>query len=154
MAHKIQIGASYEYISDFQDLLSPWEFARSDSVTFIVTLTNIGQSTFSGQFRIFECIFGSTAMGGAAANIVQTNTPIQLLEPNSSLPPMASAFVMTLEGQAWLRCKLSSNDNQAIEYYLGSLLIGEDKWAQGFTVVNREQLMMLKLLKEIKDKIK
>lgn len=59
---------------------------------------------------------------------------------------------MISEGQAWLRCKIISNDRSNIEYYTGTVKIGDDKWAHGFTVVNRENLMMLKLLTEIRDK--
>ncbi|MFY9870183.1 MAG: hypothetical protein WAK17_10725 [Candidatus Nitrosopolaris sp.] len=62
---------------------------------------------------------------------------------------------LSSEGQRWEKCKIDSNDNEPIEYFRakGGISGGAGEWLRPFVVVNKEQLEIIKLLKEIRDKI-
>src|SRR5437660_2137709 len=153
MAHKLLIQAIYTF-SDRQYLsnVGTREFPRGAEVNVIITMKNIGKSLFSGgRLTEIAASFDETAFGGGMRLRMKPEIKIQVLEPNQTIRLFQSSLTMYHEGLGWLRCKIQPDDGQPIEYFqdetVGSQ--GIDEWQNFYVVVNKEQLEILALLKQM-----
>jgi hypothetical protein len=153
--HRLLIEVVYSLIGDqYTGLLQQWEMPRGSTIMLTYYVTNLSDSSFCGKIKEISTSFGETSLG--ASSIVRENKQLMI----RALPSRARTMFyvtrvrMYSEGKGWFRVIIEPNDGQQIEYFsseegppTGS------QWQSGFDVINREQLEIIKLLREISGKL-
>jgi hypothetical protein len=157
VAYRLLIEADYRIINnEYPGILQRWEMPRGSIIELELYVTNISSSIFNGLVTGITISFNETAFGSSSIVDEKVQIAIDGLPPNLKTKLYQTNVRMFSEGKGWIRCVLESSDKQPIEYFhsvqeppiLGSV------WVWGFDVISREQLEIVKLLKEIRDKIR
>lgn len=134
----------------YNKLLKRREYPRSGLLSITLTITNNGQSDFPGG-TVTDVILDHTS--GTYRTWRTLNFQIPLLNPKQKCIVPASWFRLEVEGLFWLKSTIKAIDGQEIQFYqIGS---GEpaNVWMSPLVVVNRENLNIVRLLKEINIKL-
>lgn len=157
MAHRLLIEADYKLVRDqYPGLLEKWEMPRGSVIELVLYITNLSTSIFNGLVKEISTSFNETALGGSSVIRENVQVSIEGLPPNVKTKLYQTNVRMYSEGKGWMRCKLEANDKQPIEYLHSqeAMPLAGSEWLWGFDVINREQLEIIKALKEIRDKIR
>lgn len=137
MAHKLEINCRYEGV-----------FVRREEFRLIVSVTNIGDKTFSGgKFTSIRLFFSHLY---DCYPKVPNLPDIPSLEPMSSFTSIPFLFNPYNEGLATLIIRVEANDGQPVELYVH----GQEKkipgdWLGPVYVSNRENMHIISLLEEV-----
>lgn len=149
MVHKLLIKLDYSFSDPLANLLAKEEFPRAATVELTYKATNVADIPFPGGVL--------KEVRADLPNLRVSNTPnttIDPIAPNETKVIHQWKVFMSIEGIVWIRCQIHANDNQPIEYFQSkTALVGTENWHYPFTVINREWLETIKLLKEISSKL-
>ncbi len=158
MTHRLYIGVKYSVGDDrYSGLLQKGEIPRGLPISVTYYIGNLGMNYFSGSIKEITTTFNETQSGSYSA-IVRENPQRSItdLPPKETWAVYQSNIQMQFEGKGLFRCILESFDDEDIEYFISDdpkQSSGSKSWAYEFNVINREQLEIISLLKEIRDKI-
>jgi hypothetical protein len=153
VVHRLLIEVDYSLIGDQYSELLKWELPRGSTIVLTYYVTNLSASSFSGRIKDISTSFNETSLG--ANSMVRENRQliIQAIPQGQRVMFYRTNVRMYSEGQGWFRVIMAANDGQEIEYLSSVDGPGTSQWQFGFVVINREQLEIIKLLKEISGKI-
>jgi hypothetical protein len=154
MTHKLFIQVEYSYHDSLAEFIMKQEFPRAATVQFTYKATNIGETIFpGGVLKEVSADFGPTGIG-TLSTVNRAGHAIKPIEPGRSETMYTWSLFMVQQGVVWVKCQIQADDNQPIEYFQGpSASLGTTEWKYPFSVINREQLMSVKLLNEINTKL-
>jgi hypothetical protein len=140
----------------YSKLLKILEIPRGLTISVTFYITNLSNTNFNGTLTEINTLFNKTILGSDATIRKEEKTPITNLSKQKR-ELWRGDMQMFIEGNGWFECILKPyNKEDTIEYFTngGNRSLGTKSWTQVFTVINREQLEIIKLLQEIRDKIK
>ena len=156
VVNKLVIEVEYQ-LSDkeFVELLGTWEFPRGTTTNILFFVTNISEEEFRGGVLREITVSINESIGVGIQFQLKPHVNIPSIGPDEKTRIFEYKVPMSSEGQGWIKCKIDSNDKQPIEYFQakGGISGGTEEWLRPFVVVNKEQLEIINLLKDIREKI-
>lgn len=151
MAHKLLVKADI-LLEDkgFKSYLKYAEYPRGGSISVTLTFTNIGESDFPGG------IINQVNLehgGGISQSWRTVNASIPVLKTKEKFTFSGQSFPIELEGLYWLKCKVEASDKKPIEFFQFEGGDAHEEWMKPITVVNRENIEIIKLLEKLLEKI-
>ncbi len=150
MVHKLTVEIEYRFDQQYTGL-KQWELPRGSIVSIIFYLTNIGEMEFNGILKEVRITMGESGFQGAQVSR-KVEGQIRAV-PQQKIKIHESSVLMIQEGLGWIKAEIKSNDDQPIEYYQITGNPPLPEWAVPFVIINSEQLEIIKLLKEIRDRV-
>jgi len=160
MSHQLLIEFNIiPFENTYADILEANEIPRGKNAHITFKIKNIGLSTFNGTVEEIGIFYkGSTEhqsiIGETPINI--TDLPAKYINEKRKL--FDRVIVLQEEGAAYIILRIRPfNTGEEIEYFsnngIEDISLGIESWTQVIRVINREHLEMIKLLKELNNKI-
>jgi hypothetical protein len=154
VVHRLLIEVDYSSIGDqYSELLQKWEMPRGSTIMLAYYVTNLSDFSFSGKIIDMSTSFNETALGPTSMLRENRQLIIRALPRGHRIMFYQTNVRMYSEGKGWFRVVMVADDGQQIEYFSSTDGPGTSQWQSGFDVINREQLEIIKLLKEISAKL-
>jgi len=154
MEHKLLIEVSCDLPKPYSKILSEKEFPRGIPLEINFHVTNIGESVFDGGLLKEISANYYSEFGG-----MKTVTPLELIidpiQKNQKTIIYTWKTKFQLAGLVWLQCAIEpKNKEDNIKYFqFKEDVLGQSPWRNAYTVVEKEEFEIIRLLGEINSKL-
>lgn len=139
----------------YTELFKKLEIPRGLTVFVIYHITNKSKTKFSGTLKEIKTYFDRTMPSEEYYGLKdEKEISIVDLQENEKRQIYETKMQMSIEGNGWFECIVEPyNKEDEIKYFTndGNQSLGTKLWTQPFKIINKEQLEIIALLKEIRD---
>ena len=109
---------------------------------------NLSDERFPGGS--IESIYTKT---GSSVNTLAKKVPVLPIDAHSTVEIGQYSYLSFEEGPGWLNCSIKSVDGEEVEHYRSAEGEPLKDWSYVLISVNREQVMMVDLLRDIRTRL-
>ncbi|MEE9601114.1 MAG: hypothetical protein V3W22_05375 [Thermoplasmata archaeon] len=131
-----------------QSLLKTGFLVTHTQYTLHLKAENLSDERFPGGS--IESIYLKT---GSSVSTLAKNVPVPPIDAHSTVEIGQYAYLSFEEGPGWLNCSIKSVDGEEVEHYREAEGESLKDWSHVLISVNREQVMMVDLLRDIRTRL-
>ena len=142
---------------NYTQQLELFDIPRGIPLSTSYHIKNICNTDFSGTLTEVNILFDKIIAGRSYGIRDIPNIPITNLKPQESRKIYEREIRFSIEGTGLVECMVKPYNNEdTIEYFAddGKQPLRTPSWTEPFYVISKEQIVMIELLKEIRENIK